>query len=158
MMKGDPNVLLFEDLVSILLQEDQSRQNRSIMRIADQAFVASQRGKGKVASSYSKPKLACVGSTKKTDKDEKKTEKKLRCNYCKAHDYVIKDCLKITAKEANIATVDASPSNAESANVAQDAKWAFTVQCNYICMFVLDSDLWYFECGATKHITSKCNI
>ena len=57
MMKGDPNALLFEELVSILLQEDQSRQNRSIMRVADQAFVASQRGKGKAASSYSKPKL-----------------------------------------------------------------------------------------------------
>ena len=35
MMKGDPNALLFEDLVTILLQEDQSRQNRSIMHVAN---------------------------------------------------------------------------------------------------------------------------
>ena len=41
MMKGNPNALSFEELVSVLLQEDQSRQNRSIMRVADQAFVAS---------------------------------------------------------------------------------------------------------------------
>ena len=40
MMKGNPNSLSFEELVSILLQEDQSRQNRNIMRVADQAFVA----------------------------------------------------------------------------------------------------------------------
>ena len=39
MMKGNPNVVLFEELVSVLLQEDQSRQNRSIMRVADQAFL-----------------------------------------------------------------------------------------------------------------------
>jgi len=44
MMKGDPNA---EEFVTILLQEDQSRQNRSIMCVADQAFPASQRGKGK---------------------------------------------------------------------------------------------------------------
>ena len=116
MMKGDPNtLLLFEELVTILLQEDQSRQNRSIMRVVDQDFIASQRGKGKAASLYSKPKSAGAGPTKKADKDEKKTEKKLQCNYCKAVDHVIKDCPKIAAKEAkkkeaNIAVVDASPS------------------------------------------------
>ena len=47
MMKGNPNALSFEELVSILLQEDQSRQNRSIMCVADEAFLASQKGKGK---------------------------------------------------------------------------------------------------------------
>ena len=41
MMKGNPNALSFEELVFVLLQEDQSRQNRSIMRVADQDFVAS---------------------------------------------------------------------------------------------------------------------
>ena len=41
MMKGNPNALSFEELVSVLLQEDQSRQNRSIMRVVDQAFLAS---------------------------------------------------------------------------------------------------------------------
>ena len=109
------------------------------------------------------------GPAKKADKDEKKTEKKLRCNYCKAPDHVIKDFPKVLAKEAkkkeaNIAIVDASPSNAKSANVVQDAEWAFTVQCNYnpllhdACMSIVDSDLWYFDSGATKHITSQRNM
>ena len=60
MMKSDPNALLFEEVVSILLQEDQSRKNRSIMRVANQDFIASQRGKGKAASLYSKPKLCTM--------------------------------------------------------------------------------------------------
>ena len=34
-MKGNPNSLSFEELVSVLLQEDQSRQNRSNMRVAE---------------------------------------------------------------------------------------------------------------------------
>jgi len=39
MMKDNPNALLFEELVSVLLQEEKSRQNRNIMCIADQAFA-----------------------------------------------------------------------------------------------------------------------
>ena len=49
MMKGNPNALSFEELVSVLLQEDQSRQYRSIMRVADQDFIASQKSKGQEA-------------------------------------------------------------------------------------------------------------
>ena len=79
MMKGNQNALLFEELVFVLLQEEQSRQNRNIMRIADQAFAASHKGKGKF-----KPKsVTSAKNAKKSEKYEKKTEKKVRCNYCK---------------------------------------------------------------------------
>ena len=43
----------------------------------------------------------------------------------------------------------------------QDSKWAFTVQCSFdssltdSCMSVVDLDVWYFDSGATKHITSQ---
>ena len=60
MMKGNPNALSFEELVSVLLQEDQSRQNRSIMRVANQAFLVSQKGKGKWNSFASKQRFANI--------------------------------------------------------------------------------------------------
>ena len=134
MMKGNPNALSFEELVSVLLQEDQSRQNRNIMRVADQAFMASQKGKGKFGSSAGKQKSVNVAQPKKEDKDEKKAGKpKCFCKYCKATDHVIKNCPKLAAKEAKkkeagMAVADATPSTPDSANVVQDFEWAFTVQ------------------------------
>ena len=75
MMKGNPNALSFEELVFVLLQEDQSRQNRSNMRVADQAFIASQKGKGQKGSFASKQKSVNAAYTKKEDRDEKKAKK-----------------------------------------------------------------------------------
>ena len=63
-------------------------------------------------------------------------------------------------KEAGMAVVvDAIPSTPDSANVVQDSKWAFPMQCNFdsllndSCMSIVDLDVWYFDSGATKHIT-----
>ena len=101
LMKGDLNVLSFEELVPILLQEDQSRQNRSIMRAVDQAFVANQKGKGKISINFGKQKSTNASQSKKDNKDDKKSEKpKQFCKYCKANDHLIKNCLKLAAKEA----------------------------------------------------------
>ena len=44
MTQGNPNAIRFDALVTILLQEDKSRKNRAKKQVADQAFVASQRG------------------------------------------------------------------------------------------------------------------
>ena len=60
-----------------------------------------------------------------------------------------------------MAVVDTSASNTESANVLQDTEWAFSAPCSYdpslhdSCLSVVDSDVWYFDSGATKHITSQ---
>ena len=49
MMKGNPNALSFEELVSIFLQEDQSMQNRSIMHVAYQVLLLVKRARVKEA-------------------------------------------------------------------------------------------------------------
>ena len=80
MMKGNPNALSFEELVSVLLQEDQSRQNRSIMRVADQAFLASRNGKGKYNSCTSKQRFV---NTSQVNEKEQEQKQKLFCNTVK---------------------------------------------------------------------------
>ena len=66
MMKG--NDLSSEELVFVLLQEDQSRPNRSIVRVVDQCFQARQKGKGKYNSFASKQRFANTSQV-----NEKKT-------------------------------------------------------------------------------------
>ena len=55
---------------------------------------------------------------------------------------------------------DASTSS-DSANVVPDVEWTFSVHCQYdpsihdACLAIsVDSDVWYFDRSATKHITS----
>ena len=126
------------------------------MHIVDQAFIANKK-KGQKTSSSSKQNSINPTHTKKGDKDEKKVK------YCKAHDHIIKSCPKL-AKELGMTIIDTSPSTIELANVIQDAEWAFSAKCHYdpslhdVCMFAIAFDVWYFDNGATKHITSQCSF
>ena len=114
MMKGNPNAQKFDELITVLLQEEQSRQNRSNIRVADQAFMANQKGKGK-ASHYSKQKVASSTSNTKADKDGDKSKK----------------------KEAYMAVADAALAKIDFANMVHDAKWAFTVECNLTLLHMM---------------------
>ena len=80
-MKGNSNALQFEELVSILLQEEQSWKNMSVMCTGGQVFVVNYKGKCKSSfqSGY-KPRLKTFSTFKDRDGDKKK---KGKCNYCK---------------------------------------------------------------------------
>ena len=140
-------------------------------------MVAQQRRSGKAANSYvssptSRPTTASpsTGSSNKFEKTGDKGKKKTRCNYCKATDHVIKNFPKIKTKEAkkkdsNAATIADASTGSDSANVVHDTEWEFSVYCQYdpsvhdACLVVsVDSDVWYFDSGATKHITSHRDL
>ena len=105
-------------------------------------------------------------SSNKSEKAAEKGKKKFLCKYYKATDHIIKDCLKVKEKEvrkreASMAIIEATstPSNGESVNIVHDANWAFSMTCSYnpslhgTCMSIVDSHVWYFDSGASKHIT-----
>ena len=134
------------------------------MRVANQAFIAGQRGKGK-ASKNNKSKSTSSNNSK-PKKYGDKNNKKGKCNYCRETGHYIKECPKLKEKEAKkkeagMAVVDASLSHAQSVNLVQDANWAFSVQCCYnplphdACFTIAELHVWYFDSGASKHITSQ---
>ena len=89
MMKGNPNVLKFDDLIIILLQEDQSKKNRTKTHVLDQAFIDNQKGKEK-ALNDSKQKATSLSSTR-VYKYEEKRRYKFKYNYYKVTVYYTKE-------------------------------------------------------------------
>src|SRR5271154_6841357 len=93
-----------------------------------------------------------TGSNNKSEKIGDKGKKKIRCNYCKATDHVIKNFPKLKAKEAkkkesNAATIADASTASDSTNVVQDTEWEFSAHCQYdpsvhdACMAIsVDSD------------------
>lgn len=44
-MRGNPQALKFDEMIGVLSQDEQLRQNKSRSRAANQAFIAHHRGK-----------------------------------------------------------------------------------------------------------------
>ena len=92
-------------------------------------MVAQQRRSGKtvtsnVSSHTRRSTIASPSTGSSNNKSEKtgdKGKKKIRYNYCKANDHVIKNCPKLKAKEAkkkesNAATIADASTGSDSAN------------------------------------------
>lgn len=75
MMKANVNALKFVELNCVLLQDQQSRQNRSSKCVVDKSFIANHKNKGK-ASNYNNWKDATFTNTTKSEMDGDKSKKK----------------------------------------------------------------------------------
>ena len=76
----------FDELISLLLQEFQSRANRDVLNSGDQAFVTSSKFKGQQGRKQSN--LSSKGNDASTFHDEKNK----RCNYCRKPGHDISEC------------------------------------------------------------------
>lgn len=146
-MKGNSNVLKFEELFSMILQEEKSRQNKSMYLCGRLSFIASQRAKSE--PSFNKPKVDSY-SMKDHDKESEKPKKQ------KA--WSSPQCMsKIEGEVGKKETVSfdcacRATSHANSTSYVQDTKWAFDVtSCHNVYMLAIDSHVQYFDRGANKH-------
>ena len=105
---------------------------------------------------------------KSSQRMKAKIRRKLRnlvfCQYQKTHDHMIKNYTKLVAKdakkkEASMVVVDTSFSTIDFANVVQGVDQELIVQCSHdplmhdSCMSIVNSNMWFFDTGTTKHIT-----
>ena len=164
-MRANPAPLRFEELVGLLLQEEQSRKNKSFqVEGTDQALVVQNRNKGKVNNNQSKSGL--VQSSDKSKADLEKPKRKGKCHFCKKYGHYISECSKHIAKEKKKESSEAV-SNSANTSAAKEDEYANTVQDSYA--FIVCSDfsacsineaqvIWYFDSGASRHITSRKDL
>ena len=151
-----------DEVVSLLLQEEQSRVNRNTLIERTQALAITQKGKSKYGSALGSSKSKPQYSSSTSSSHDGDMEKKKTCKYCRKGGHTIDECKKLAKrnekkKEADMSIVETTPNaKNDKANVAQDV-WACVITCNYdsSCMVVneVNSD-WFFDSGASKHITS----
>ncbi|RYA67313.1 hypothetical protein DD598_28810 [Enterobacter cloacae complex sp. 2DZ2F16B1] len=140
-LRANPDPLYFEELVALLLQEDQSRKNKSLQVDGmDHALVEQNKNKGKESAHYSKSSAG--QSSEKSKGDSDKSKKKGKWHYCKKPGHYISECKKRIAKEKKkesslvvSASGDSSTAKEESANFVQDS-YAFVV-CYIFLLTVL---------------------
>ena len=158
--KNNPNTYSFDELVALLLQEEQSRANKDSILSFDQAFVAPYKGKGQFGASSAKPKSKAHAHVDQSKPKEEKVDKKKRCNYCRKVGHLIAECTKRIENEKKRkqqGLVASTDNGKEEANLAHDG-YALTATCmdyesSSTCFSISNVD-WYFDSGATKHITS----
>ena len=163
--KGNQEMYAFDDVVLLLLQEEQSRVNRSGLIEGTQALAISHKGKNKYASAFGSSRPKPQSSSSFHFSNDADSQKKKRCKYCRKAGHTIEECRKLAKrnekKESGMSIVESS-ANAKNdeANMAQDF-WACVVTCHYDatlhskCMIVNEADSdWFFDSGASKHITS----
>ncbi|MCO5555974.1 hypothetical protein L7F22_009518 [Adiantum nelumboides] len=166
MNQRNPEVFKFDKVCTLVLQEALSRKNKS--RRGGNSNAATSHGSSASGKSHI-PNASSANSSSKNSSD--KGKKKMRCHYYKANDHLIKQCPKLKAKEAKKKEGGSTANAGSTTNAAivvssvkedsnADVEWDFSAKCTYnlavhdACMSVAtNSHVWYFDSGATKHIT-----
>lgn len=84
------NVVTVDNLVSLLLNERQSRSNKNFIMFGESAMVA---------SSFRRDRSGTPPRPSDPPKKEDKPEKQKRCRYCQKIGHTIEECTKRIASE-----------------------------------------------------------
>ena len=108
-----PNMYAIDEVVSLLLQEEQSRVNRSGLIEGTQALAISQKGKNKRASSFGSSRPKPQPSASFHFSNDVDLQKKKRCKYCRKAGHTIEECRKCWGLSTQVEPTTLSRLNAE---------------------------------------------
>lgn len=146
--KCNPNHYTFDQLVTLLLQEEQSG-----------AFGTHRKGTGKTTNTSGKPK-----NNAGSDANQNGEKKQKRCSYCRKLGHHISECWKhnesVMKQSSLVRTNGSSTCKKDDSTKVAHHDWAFDVTCqnnpsvqdSYMAADAFNT--WYLSSGASKHITS----
>ena len=162
-MRSSADSLSFMELQGLLLQEEQTRKNMMSRNNLEVAMFS--KGKGKY-----KPKNQNQSKQSNDSQGKGSNKKSGVCYYCKKPGHYIGECRKRIAKENKDASINSVSDDTKDENASENISASF-VEEDYAFLTISDindnenfsfnsshSDVWYFDSGASKHITSKRSL
>jgi hypothetical protein len=165
-MRNSADSVSFMELQGPLLQEEQTRKNMMSRNISEVTMLSKGKGKYKPKNQnqikQNNDTEGIIGSIKKPGV----------FHYCKKPGHYIGECRKRIAKEKKDGSVNSISDDSKVENVFENENVTVSfVEEDYAFLTITKfnddenfslnsslSDIWYFDSGASKHITSKRSL